>query len=64
MNGQAEITIQILEDMLWACVIDYGGSWYNLFPFFEFAYYNSYQSSIGIELFKALNGRRCQSPSG
>ncbi|GKG10964.1 putative reverse transcriptase domain-containing protein, partial [Tanacetum coccineum] len=26
-NGQSERTIQTLKDMLWACVIDFGGSW-------------------------------------
>ncbi|XP_015081482.1 uncharacterized protein LOC107025169 [Solanum pennellii] len=26
-DGQSERTIQVLEDMLWACVIDFGGHW-------------------------------------
>ena len=46
MNGQSECTIQILEDMLRVCVTDFGGSWDQFLPLTEFAYNNSYQSSI------------------
>ena len=45
-NGQSERTIQVLEDMLRACVLDHKGSWEEHFPFVEFAYNNSYQASI------------------
>ena len=45
-DGQSERTIQILEDMLRACVLDLGGSWDQYLPLIEFAYNNSYQSSI------------------
>ena len=31
-NGQSEQTIQILEDMLQACVLDLNGSWEEHFP--------------------------------
>ncbi|GKD24203.1 putative reverse transcriptase domain-containing protein [Tanacetum coccineum] len=40
-DGQSERTIQTLEDMLRACVIDYGGSWDVHLPLAEFSYNNS-----------------------
>ncbi|KAA3483486.1 RNA-directed DNA polymerase-like protein [Gossypium australe] len=45
-DGQSERVIQILEDMLRGCVIDFRGSWEEFIPLAEFAYNNSYQSSI------------------
>jgi len=63
-DGQSERTIQILEDMLRACVLDLGGSWDRYLPMMEFAYNNSYQSSIQMAPFEALYGRRCRSPIG
>ena len=36
-DGQAEHTIQTLEDMLRACVIDFKGSWDDHLPLIEFA---------------------------
>ncbi|GJT58065.1 putative nucleotidyltransferase, ribonuclease H [Tanacetum coccineum] len=47
IDGQSERTIQTLEDMLRAYVIEYGGSWDTHLPLVEFAYNNSYHSSIG-----------------
>ncbi|GJZ87018.1 putative reverse transcriptase domain-containing protein [Tanacetum coccineum] len=41
-----EHTIQTLEDILRACVIDFGGSWDTHLPLAEFSYNNSYHSSI------------------
>ena len=46
MDGQSERTIQVLEDMLRACVLDLKGSWDEHFPLVEFSYNNSYQVSI------------------
>ena len=40
-DGQSERTIQILEDMLRACVLDLKGSWEEHLPLVEFAYNNS-----------------------
>ncbi|KAF3665496.1 UDP-glycosyltransferase 74F1 [Capsicum annuum] len=57
-DGQVERTIQTLEDMLRACLIDFKDSWVDYFPLIEFAYNNSYHSSIQIALFEALYGRR------
>ncbi|GJS19070.1 putative reverse transcriptase domain-containing protein [Tanacetum coccineum] len=59
---QSERTIQTLEDMLCACVIDYGKGWVNHLPLVEFSYNNSYHVSIKVALFEALYGQKCRSP--
>nr|GEY52207.1 putative reverse transcriptase domain-containing protein [Tanacetum cinerariifolium] len=61
-NGQSEGTIQTLEDMLCACVIDFGKGWVNNLSLVEFPYNNSYHSSIKAAPFEALYGRKCRSP--
>ena len=61
-DGQSERVIQTLEDMLRACVLDYGDGWFRYLPLVEFAYNNSYQASIGMAPYEALYGRRCRSP--
>ena len=61
-DGQSERTIQILEDMLQACILDFKGSWGKHLPLVEFAYNNSYQASIQMAPYKALYGRPCRSP--
>ena len=61
-NGQAERTIQTLEDMLIACVIHFKGIWDDHIPLIEFAYNKSYHSSIQMAPYKDLCGRRCRSP--
>ena len=45
-DSQSERTIQILEDMLSACVLDLKGCWEEHLPLVELAYDNSYQASI------------------
>ncbi|XP_070032286.1 uncharacterized protein [Nicotiana tomentosiformis] len=60
-NMKAERTIQTLEDMLCACVLDFKGSWDDYLPLIEISYNNIYNASIQMELFKALYGRRCRS---
>ena len=62
IDGQFERTIQILEDMLRACVLDFGGSWSDYLPLAEFSYNNSFQSSIGMAPYEALYGRPCRAP--
>ncbi|GJT68118.1 putative reverse transcriptase domain-containing protein [Tanacetum coccineum] len=47
-------TIQTLEDMLRACVIDFGKGWVNHLPLVEFSYNNSYHASIKAAPFEAL----------
>ncbi|GKA76447.1 putative reverse transcriptase domain-containing protein [Tanacetum coccineum] len=61
-DGQSERTIQTLEDMLCACVIDFGNGWVNHFPLVEFSNNNSYHASIKATPFEALYGRKCRSP--
>ncbi|XP_070013627.1 uncharacterized protein [Nicotiana sylvestris] len=61
-DGELERTVQILKDMLRACVIDFGGQWDQFLPLAEFAYHNSYQSNIKMAPFEALYGQRCHSP--
>nr|GEX71498.1 retrotransposon protein, putative, Ty3-gypsy subclass [Tanacetum cinerariifolium] len=60
-DGQSKRTIQTLEDMLRACVIDFGNGWERHLPLFEFSYNNSYHASIKATLFEALYGRKCRS---
>ncbi|GJV65145.1 putative reverse transcriptase domain-containing protein [Tanacetum coccineum] len=59
-DGQSERTIQTLEDMLRAYVIDFGGSWDTHLPLVEFSYNNRYHSSIRCAPFEALYGRKCR----
>nr|GEY47335.1 putative reverse transcriptase domain-containing protein [Tanacetum cinerariifolium] len=61
-DGQSERTIQTLEDMLHACVIDFGNGWERHLPLVEFSYNNSYHASIKAAPFEALYGRKCRSP--
>ena len=53
-SGQVEHVNQILEDMLRASVISFGMDWEKCLPFAEFAYNNSYQSSLGKAPFEVL----------
>jgi hypothetical protein len=62
IDRQTERTNQILEDMLRACALKNSGSWYKSLPYAEFAYNNSYQSSIKMAPFEALYGRKCRTP--
>ncbi|GJZ17826.1 putative reverse transcriptase domain-containing protein [Tanacetum coccineum] len=61
-DGQSERTIQTLEDMLRACVIDFGKGWDRHLPLVEFSYNNSYHTSIKAAPFEALYGCKCRSP--
>ena len=58
-GGQSERTIQTLEDMLRASVLDFKGSWEEHLPLVEFAYNNNYQESIRMAPYEALYGRPC-----
>ncbi|GJW50727.1 hypothetical protein Tco_0092078 [Tanacetum coccineum] len=61
-DRQSERTIQTLEDMLRACVIDFGKGWERHLPLVEFSYNNSYHASIKAAPFEVLYGRKCRSP--
>ncbi|GJU01157.1 retrotransposon protein, putative, ty3-gypsy subclass [Tanacetum coccineum] len=60
-DGQSERTIQTLEDMLRACVIDFEKGWDRHLPVVEFSYNNNYHTSIKAAPFEALYGRKCRS---
>nr|GEU35735.1 putative reverse transcriptase domain-containing protein [Tanacetum cinerariifolium] len=61
-DGQSERTIQTLEDMLRACVIDFGNGWERHLQLIKFSYNNSYHASIKAAPFEAVYGRKCRSP--
>ncbi|KAJ0918249.1 putative nucleotidyltransferase, Ribonuclease H [Helianthus annuus] len=61
-DGQSERTIQTIEDMLRACVIDFEGNWDDHLPLIEFSYNNNYHTSINAAPFEALYGRKCRTP--
>ncbi|GJU53396.1 putative reverse transcriptase domain-containing protein [Tanacetum coccineum] len=56
-DGQSERTIQTLENMLRACVIDFGNGWDRHLPLIEFSNNNSYYTSIKAAPVEALYGR-------
>nr|GEV35844.1 hypothetical protein [Tanacetum cinerariifolium] len=59
---QSERTIQTLEDMLRAYVIDFGSGWERNLSLIEFPYKNSYHASIKATPFEVLYGGKCRSP--
>ena len=61
-DGQSERTIQVLEDMLRACILGQKGSWEEHLPLMKFSYNNSYQASIQMAPYEALYERPCRSP--
>ena len=61
-DGQSERTIQTLEDMLCASVMDFRGNLDDYFPLAELSYNNSHHSSIGMPTFELLYRRRCRTP--
>ncbi|CAN6687480.1 unnamed protein product [Malus baccata var. baccata] len=56
-DGQSNKTIQTLEDML-----RFGDIWHNCLDLMEFAYNNSYHSSVGMTPFEALYRKSCRTP--
>jgi hypothetical protein len=54
IDGQTEITNQVLEDMLRACALKYVKSWDKSLPYVEFSYNNSYQACLKMAPFEAL----------
>nr|GEX95562.1 retrotransposon protein, putative, Ty3-gypsy subclass [Tanacetum cinerariifolium] len=61
IDGQSERTIQTLEEILHACVIDFGEGWDRHLPLVEFSYNNNCHTSIKVAPFEALYCRKCQS---
>ena len=64
IDGQSERTIQTLEDMLRAYVLDFEGSWDQHLSLIEFVYNNSYQCTIHMAPYEVLYGRKCRSLVG
>ena len=64
MDSQTECTIQTLKHILRACIIDLKGNWDKHLPLVEFAYNNSFYSSISMSPYETLYGERCRSPIG
>ena len=54
-------TIQTLEDMFRACIIDFKGNRNKYLPLVEFAYNNSYRSSTSMAPYEGLYGKRYRS---
>ncbi|KZV54294.1 hypothetical protein F511_31650 [Dorcoceras hygrometricum] len=61
-DGQSERVIQILEDLLRACIVDFSEGWDLKLPLVEFAYNNSLQASIQMNPYEALYGCKCRTP--
>ncbi|GJS40727.1 putative reverse transcriptase domain-containing protein [Tanacetum coccineum] len=61
-DGQSERTVETLEDMLRACVIEFGSSWDRHLPLVEFSYNSSYHASIKAAPYEALYRQKCRSP--
>jgi hypothetical protein len=55
-DGQTERVNQILEDMLRACVLQYGRSWNKSLLNVEFSYNNSYKESLKMTPFEMIYG--------
>nr|GFC40602.1 putative nucleotidyltransferase, ribonuclease H [Tanacetum cinerariifolium] len=62
IDGQSERTIQMLEDMLRSCALEWTGNWDDYICLVEFAYNNSWHASIKCAPFKMLYGRKCRAP--
>lgn len=62
-DGHAERTIQSLEDLLRAYVLEQGVSWTDCLLLIEFTYNNNFHSNIGMTPLKLFMeggvGRRC-----
>nr|GFC93539.1 putative reverse transcriptase domain-containing protein [Tanacetum cinerariifolium] len=58
---QSKRTIQTLEDMLRAWIIDFRNGWERHLPLIELSYNNSYHANIKAAPFEALYGRKFRS---
>ncbi|GJX75488.1 putative reverse transcriptase domain-containing protein [Tanacetum coccineum] len=59
-DGQSERTIQTLEDMLRACVIDFGSSWDTHLPLAEFSYNNKpLEFEVGDQVLQKVSTGKC-----
>ena len=63
-DGKTERVNQVMEDMLRMYVMDNQTHWEKYIPLVEFAYNNSFHSSIGMRPYEALYGRPCKTSLG
>lgn len=59
-DGQSERTIQSLEDLLRAYVLEQTRNWDEYLPLIEFTYNNNYHSSTGMAPYEPFYGRKCR----
>ncbi|KAA3487905.1 taxadiene 5-alpha hydroxylase [Gossypium australe] len=60
---KSERVIQVLEDMLRSCVVDFVVNCEKYVPLVKFTYNNNYHASLKMSPFEALYGRRCRTPT-
>jgi transposase InsO family protein len=61
-DGKTKRVNQVMEYILRMYVMDNQTHWEKYLPLVEFAYNNSFHSSIGMPPYKALYGRPCRTP--
>jgi len=61
-DGQTEHTIQTLDDMLCAWVLDFKNTWDEQLALIELPYNNSYHVSTGMAPYEASYGRKYRTP--
>ena len=61
-DGQSKRVIQVLEDLLNTCVLEFGGNWEEHIALVKFTYNNSHQATIKMAPYETLYGRRYTTP--
>jgi hypothetical protein len=61
-DGKTKRFNHVIEDMLRMYVMDKPSKWEDYIHLVEFAYNNGYQTSLNINPFEALYGRKCNTP--
>ena len=61
-DGQIERVNQVIEDMLRMYVMDQPSKWEYYLHLLEFSYNNGYHFSLNMSPFKAMYGRKCNTP--
>jgi hypothetical protein len=62
LDRQTKRVNQVIEDMLRMSVMDKPSKWEDYLHLVGFSYSNGYQTSINMIPFKALYGRKCNTP--